>query len=297
MSSGRIRSFGPNDKIPSENLPSSSGGYDGDPTIIQQDDTHRFVSDAEKTTWNGKAAGNHNHDGVYSPVDHNHDASYAATGHNHTGVYAPVLGADDNYVTDAEKTKLANLSGINTGDQDLSGKQNTLVSGTNIKTINGNSLLGSGDLAVSGGGGGTLYTFSRVTGSNVTLTTQALADITGLSAALLANSVYEFEAVLSVQSSSTAGNGYGVNFSAAGATVEAQITGTLAAATQKTLRIAALNTAATPFVTVAATGGIVIKGIIVTGANPGNLTIKHLKVTSGTSTVFINSFLKTTKIA
>lgn len=32
---------------------------------------------------------------------------------------APALGADDNYVTDAEKTKLANLSGTNTGDQTL----------------------------------------------------------------------------------------------------------------------------------------------------------------------------------
>ena len=43
-------------------------------------------------------------------------------------------------------TRLANTSGTNTGDQDISGKQNTLVSGTNIKTINGNSLLGSTDL-------------------------------------------------------------------------------------------------------------------------------------------------------
>lgn len=36
----------------------------------------------------------------------------------------------------------------------LSGKQATLVSATNIKTINGVSILGSGDLVVSGGGGG-----------------------------------------------------------------------------------------------------------------------------------------------
>lgn len=36
----------------------------------------------------------------------------------------------------------------------IGSKQDTLVSGTNIKTVNGNSLLGSGDLAVSGGGGG-----------------------------------------------------------------------------------------------------------------------------------------------
>lgn len=34
---------------------------------------------------------------------------------------AATLGADDNYVTDAEKTKLSELSGTNTGDQDLSG--------------------------------------------------------------------------------------------------------------------------------------------------------------------------------
>lgn len=34
----------------------------------------------------------------------------------------------------------------------LAGKQDSLVSGTNIKTINGNSLLGSGDITISGGG-------------------------------------------------------------------------------------------------------------------------------------------------
>lgn len=34
-----------------------------------------------------------------------------------------------------------------------SAKQDTLVSGTNIKTINGSSLLGSGNIEVSGGGG------------------------------------------------------------------------------------------------------------------------------------------------
>lgn len=36
----------------------------------------------------------------------------------------------------------------------LNAKQDTLVSATNIKTINGSSVLGSGDLVVSGGGGG-----------------------------------------------------------------------------------------------------------------------------------------------
>jgi len=45
-------------------------------------------------------------------------------------------------------------SGTNTGDQDLSGKQDTLVSATNIKTINSASLLGSGDIVVSASPGG-----------------------------------------------------------------------------------------------------------------------------------------------
>lgn len=44
-----------------------------------------------------------------------------------------------------------------------SAKQDTLVSGTNIKTINGSSLLGSGDLAISGGGGASALTISNKT--------------------------------------------------------------------------------------------------------------------------------------
>lgn len=39
-----------------------------------------------------------------------------------------------------------------------SSKQDALVSGTNIKTINGESILGSGDIAVGGGGGGNFFT-------------------------------------------------------------------------------------------------------------------------------------------
>ena len=35
---------------------------------------------------------------------------------------------------------------------ELNSKQNVLISGTNIKTINGNSILGSGDITITGGG-------------------------------------------------------------------------------------------------------------------------------------------------
>ena len=66
-------------------------------------------------------------------------------------IYEPKKGTDDNYVTDAQKVVIGNTSGTNTGDQDLSGKQAVLVSGTNIRTINGNTLLGSSNLVLATG--------------------------------------------------------------------------------------------------------------------------------------------------
>ena len=60
----------------------------------------------------------------------------------------PAQGAG---VTDVEVDGVSVVTG-GVAQIDLTGKQDTLVSGTNIKTINGNSLLGSGDLTISGGG-------------------------------------------------------------------------------------------------------------------------------------------------
>lgn len=115
---------------------SSVNGDTGDVTLTQDDvgdgTTYKQYSATEKTKLAGIAAG------ATVGADWNTNVSnkptlgdsasknvgttagtVAAGDHNHTGVYAPVLGADDNYVTDAEKTKLSNLSGTNTGDQTL----------------------------------------------------------------------------------------------------------------------------------------------------------------------------------
>ena len=51
------------------------------------------------------------------------------------------------------QTDLQNALNAKANTTALAAKQDKLVSGTNIKTINGNSLLGSGDLVISGGGG------------------------------------------------------------------------------------------------------------------------------------------------
>ena len=66
-------------------------------------------------------------------------------------------------------------------------RQATLVSGTNIKTINNESLLGSGNITIQGGGGGaTLHTATATLTANgwsaVKMQTVTVQGITGASA-------------------------------------------------------------------------------------------------------------------
>ncbi len=102
------------------------------PSIITQDASNRFVTDAEIASWDAKQPA-----GTY------------ATG---TGSASGTNTGDE--TTESIKTKLSitTLSGSNTGDQTLEslGAQATLVSDSNIKTVGGISLLGSGNIPLSG---------------------------------------------------------------------------------------------------------------------------------------------------
>ena len=63
-----------------------------------------------------------------------------------------VQGLLNNFVTENElETELSSYATL----EQLSSKQDTLVSGTNIKTINGQSILGEGNIEIQGGSGGT----------------------------------------------------------------------------------------------------------------------------------------------
>lgn len=76
-----------------------------------------------------------------------------------TAQHSTFTGAAGEITVDTDLNTLVVHDGATAGGHpiDLSGKQDTLVSGTNIKTLNGSSVLGSGDLVLSGGatGGGT----------------------------------------------------------------------------------------------------------------------------------------------
>lgn len=96
-----------------------------DAGLINTSDTAMFVTNTEKSTWNGKQ----NAITTSSKLD-------------------PTLintSATARFVSDTEKTT-------------WSGKQAALVSGTNIKTINNQSLLGSGDIQIKFDGTGYVTT-------------------------------------------------------------------------------------------------------------------------------------------
>lgn len=140
------------------------------------------------------------------------------------------------------------------------------------------------------------WTISQVSGSDFTTTSTTLVDITGLSFAASANTLYEFEAFLKVNSNSgVAGVRYGLGYSAEGATVVANIIGTSNAITSASNSgFGALNTESSNVYLTASnlTGYCIIKGFLAVGANAGNFTVKILKVTSQTATVYIGSMLK-----
>ena len=70
-----------------------------------------------------------------------------------TGTYSkPSTGIPKTDLESAVQTSLGKAETALQSHQDISGKQDKLVSGTNIKTINGQSILGGGNIAIEGGG-------------------------------------------------------------------------------------------------------------------------------------------------
>ena len=64
------------------------------------------------------------------------------------GAVSSVNGQTGEVVITADSFNVYNKTEIDTA---LNGKQDSLVSGTNIKTINGNSILGEGNIEITGG--------------------------------------------------------------------------------------------------------------------------------------------------
>jgi Repeat of unknown function (DUF5907) len=148
-------------------------------------------------------------------------------------------------------------------------------------------------------GGWNVY---RVSGSDATTTGTTLVDITGLVSGTLSNStLYEIEAVLSVSTSAvTTGCRYAIFGGGTGsaATVNALFTGTttVAAAGSETINTIGTQTATAYLTTSASSGTVVIRGFVTTrSTGTATISLQHLKVTSGTSTVKVGSIFRIRK--
>ena len=109
-------------------------------TTITEDTTHRFVSDAEKTTWNGKqnALG-------FTPEDTANKST--STLDSASSVKFPVWSAILSYFSALQIRSILGvsvLSGSNTGDETTSSIQTKRP----LKTINSTSIEGSGNITI-----------------------------------------------------------------------------------------------------------------------------------------------------
>jgi len=202
----------------------------------------------------------------------------------------------------------ANRGALSSADwSTFNGKQAALVSATNIKTINGSTILGSGDLVVSGTVAGFwAATVDKLTGTQAS-SVLALANVTQLVEPMVANGVYRVDCFVTFRSAATT-TGLNLGFtSPAGTVCELEvvvpITST-AAATQ--LRTTFPNSAATNTGNVLGTGVTTINnnqtarisGIVHCGATPGDFQVQFAsEVNASAITLQIGSTLVMQRIA
>ena len=107
---------------------------------------------------------------VLSVINNDKDAVTKEYVDSKAGVTAvdPTSGpVETNFFIPTKTSELTNDSGFIT-EAALTTKQDTLVSGTNIKTINNQSLLGSGNINIQGGGSGGTSTDVKINGTSIT---------------------------------------------------------------------------------------------------------------------------------
>lgn len=151
--------------------------------------------------------------------------------------------------------------------------------------------------ASGGGGAGVGWDSVATTTAQRDTTSTTVVDVPDLTAALLANTTYEIEVVLGVQSSSNTGMRVGLGCTAAGASQEMYWGGFTTANAVSQAQSTSFAQVTQVWNAVVATPLMVWgKGFVHTSAAAGNLTVQQAKVTSGTSSVLIGSLLKVKKV-
>lgn len=181
----------------------------------------------------------------------------------------------------------------------FSAKQNTLVSGTNIKTINGNTLLGSGDMVISGGSDPFLVKLRLA--SDVTNATTTPATLTGMSFSYVANSFYIIDMyMLASSAATTTGYGFALDVSTAVTSIGIHFThvlantGTLTGGSCLADNTATGVSSGVPAISVS--NPVMGHGILITGANAGTATFMFRPEVAASATCKAGSIITVMKI-
>ena len=167
-------------------------------------DANKPISSATQTALDAKVTGNATITGATKTK-----VTYDSKGLVTAGADATTADIADStnkrYVTDANLTVIGNTSGTNTGDNAVNSlysglatsKQDTLVSGTNIKTVNSTSLLGSGDVTVqatlvSGTNIKTINSTSVLGSGNISVAPASGIDATAISTGSVSNTEFGY---------------------------------------------------------------------------------------------------------
>lgn len=144
--------------------------------------TDEFPLERGTTTY--KAALSQLYGPVYSEIEPNFAGAYSDASTYAVGdyvVYEHGLYKCNTAITTAEAWTAAHWTQVSVADELLAiytaiaSKQDTLVSGTNLKTVGGQSLLGSGNVDV---GGGLYFTSVPISATTGTIATVSDANIT-----------------------------------------------------------------------------------------------------------------------
>ena len=142
------------------------------------------ITSQDITNWNAKLDSS-DLEPYYTSAQTNNAISDAVSGKADLSAVTAQIGEVKQEIEAEIPTKVSSLENdlnfASTGDVQTqidnatSGKQDTLVSGVNIKTINNESLLGSGNIVIQGGGSGSDYS----AGANIDITDNVIS-VTGI---------------------------------------------------------------------------------------------------------------------
>lgn len=237
-------------------------------------DANKPISTATQTALDGKLATNGNGSSLtgltksqvgLGNVDNTSDANKPVSTATQSALDLKLaINGNGSSLTGLTKTQVGLANVDNTSDANkpvstatqtaLNGKQDQLVSGTNIKTVNGSSLLGSGNVAIAGGVAPTFINLA----ANFSSTSTTPAAVTGWSFPVTNGITYRVEVIADYQTAATTTGGIlGISLTNATGSVRGFAQGSVtnsAAASELTIPIRATSGAGSTLTTTGVSG-------------------------------------------